>query len=87
MKIFEIIEKPEKLKKLKIFCYVFLALIALADMLIPSHHVYFWWDEIPGFNAVFGLLACVLIVFVSKFIGHLGIMQSEDFYKEGGHDD
>lgn len=86
MKIFEYIEKPEKIKKLKLFCYIVLGLIALADILVPSDHDYFWWDEIPGFNAVFGLVACIIIIVVSKFIGHRGIMQDENYYKEGGKD-
>ena len=34
----------------------------------------------PGFWAVFGFGACVLIILVSKLYGHLGIMTREDYY-------
>ena len=87
MKIFEWIEIPEKKKRLKLLCIIVLGMIALADIAVPSHHVYFWWDRIPGFNAIFGLIACIVIILVSKFIGHRGIMQREDFYKEGDPDE
>ena len=38
-------------------------------------HLFFFW-------AAFGFIACVLIIFVSKWYGHLGIMTREDYYDE-----
>ncbi|MCP4751240.1 MAG: hypothetical protein GY866_10120 [Proteobacteria bacterium] len=85
--MFEYIEKPEKIKRLKVACFLLLALIFLADFPIPRDHVHFWWDGIPGFDAVYGFFACVLIIVVSKTLGHLGIMQNEDYYQEDDNGD
>jgi hypothetical protein len=50
-------------------------------------HLYHVAETIPVFWSVFGFIACVLIVFVSKWYGHLKvghteIMAKEDFYNE-----
>ena len=36
----------------------------------------------PAFWSIFGFVACVVIIFVSKWYGHLGIMQREDYYDD-----
>ncbi len=61
---------------------VVLALIAGADFLVPRAHVEFFWDAIPGWAAMFGFVSCVLIIVVSKFLGHQGgLMKGEDYYE------
>lgn len=52
-------------------------------------HLYHIAETIPVFWTVFGFVACVLIVYVSKWFGHLKvpmtsthIMAKEDFYNE-----
>jgi len=58
-----------------------LALILIADLLVPRHHSEHFWDAIPGWGAAFGFASCVAIIFVSKFFGHSGgIMRDEDYY-------
>jgi len=60
---------------------VVLAVIVIADFLVPRPHVDHIWEAIPGWSAVFGFISCVVIIFVSKFIGHSGgIMRDEDYY-------
>jgi len=39
-------------------------------------------ERIPGFWAAFGFVACVVIIIVSKWFGHLGIMTREDYYDD-----
>jgi hypothetical protein len=66
--------------KWRIFVVV-LAAIVFADFLVPRGHGAFFWDNFPGWGAVFGFVSCVAIIFVSKFIGHQGgIMRDEDYY-------
>lgn len=67
-------------KKIKIIIAVILGIVVLSDFLVHRHHPYFIWDEIPGFYALYGLLSCIVIVIVSKFIGHHGLMKKEDYY-------
>jgi hypothetical protein len=50
-------------------------------------HLYHIAETMPVFWSVFGFIACVLIVYVSKWYGHLHvgrtqIMAREDFYNE-----
>lgn len=38
--------------------------------------------RLPGFWALFGFLGCALIIILSKWYGHAGIMTREDYYEE-----
>ncbi|MFA7383262.1 MAG: hypothetical protein WC001_07410 [Desulfurivibrionaceae bacterium] len=61
--------------------YVGLALLVVWDVLFVSkEHAHTAVEHIPGFWAVFGFVACVVIIIVSKWYGHLGIMTREDYY-------
>ncbi|OUR79855.1 hypothetical protein A9Q83_02580 [Alphaproteobacteria bacterium 46_93_T64] len=58
-----------------------LILVVIADILVTRDHGDFFWDYLPAWSAGFGFVSCVLIIFVSKAIGHQGrIMQDEDYY-------
>ncbi len=58
-----------------------LALLVLGDALFVSkEHAHTFVERIPGFWAVFGFVACAVIIIVSKWYGHLGIMTREDYY-------
>ena len=62
-------------------CYVLLALVVAWDVLfVDKEHAHTMVEHIPGFWAAFGFIACVLIIIVSKWFGHLGIMTREDYY-------
>ncbi len=61
--------------------YVGLALMVALDVLLVSkEHAHTAVEHIPGFWAVFGFIACVVIIIVSKWFGHRGIMTREDYY-------
>ncbi|MGV1099984.1 hypothetical protein ACUUL3_11325 [Thiovibrio sp. JS02] len=71
----------ERLQLVIRLCYVGLALLVVWDVLFVSkEHAHTAAEHIPGFWAVFGFVACVLIIIVSKWYGHLGIMTREDYY-------
>jgi drug/metabolite transporter (DMT)-like permease len=62
-------------------CYGLLAAIALVGIAVDKHHAHTWMEKnIPGFWALFGFLACVIIIIMSKWFGHAGIMTREDYY-------
>ena len=66
-------------------CWVILGLLVVIDAipaLVDKHHAHTAREHIPGFWSVFGFLACTIIIFVSKWFGHSGIMKREDFYRE-----
>jgi len=82
MKLLEIVEVL-RTKIVRRIAYGVLILLIITDFFIPRHEVHFFGDEIRGFWSLFGFIACVLIIVVSKWIGHLGLMQHENYYDEG----
>jgi uncharacterized membrane protein YfhO len=81
MNLLKIIEAL-RTKTMKKIAYAALILIIVIDFFIPRHEVHFFGDRIPGFWSLFGYVACILIILISKWIGHLGIMQDENYYNE-----
>jgi hypothetical protein len=68
-------------KAVKRIAYGVLAVLFVVDILfIPRHETHFFVDNIRGFWSVFGFIACVLIIVLSKWIGHHGIMKDEEYY-------
>lgn len=60
---------------------VVLALLVVGDwLLVDKEHAHTRAEHYIGFWSAFGFIACVLIIFVSKWFGHLGIMKREDYY-------
>ena len=64
------------------FSYGVLALLVVIDIFfVDKSHAHTWAEKhIPGFWTIFGFVACVLIIILSKWYGHLGIMTREDYY-------
>lgn len=60
--------------------YFVLVLIVVADFLVPREHAEYLWDRLPGWSAAYGFGSCVLIIFVSKFLGHQVGLMREDYY-------
>ena len=81
MKLLNIIEVLGT-KAAKRIAYGALILLIVVDFIIPRHEVHFFGDNIRGFWSLFGFIACVLIIIISKWIGHLGLMQDESYYDE-----
>lgn len=67
---------------LKRVSYVVLALTVAIDFFISRHHQVFFWDDIPGFSAAYGFISCVLIVVISKALGHYWLERSEEYYND-----
>ena len=78
LKIIEIF----RTKTMKRIAYAVLILIFVIDFFIPRHEIHFFGDRIPGFWSLFGFVACILIILISKWIGSIGIMQNEKYYNE-----
>ena len=74
-----------RLRAVVLWCAVALAALVLIDAipaLVDNHHAHTSIERFPGFWAVFGFVACVVIILVSKAFGKAGIMQREDYYDE-----
>jgi hypothetical protein len=86
MKLVRLIEfLQQRIKLLIKLSYVVLALLVVADALpfiVHKEHAHTAPEHIPGFWSAYGFVACVLIIIVSKWFGHAGIMKRENFYDE-----
>lgn len=69
-------------RTLKRVSYVVLALTVAIDFFISRHHHVFFWEDIPGFSAFYGFISCVLIVVISKALGHYWLERSEEYYND-----
>ena len=81
MKLLDLIQALST-KTVKKIAYSVLVLLITVDFIIPRHEIHFFGDKIPGFWSLFGFIACVLIIIVSKWIGHMGLMKNENYYDE-----
>ena len=73
----------DRLKGVIIVCWVLLALLVGFDaLLLDKQKAHTAAEYLPGFWALFGFLSCVVIIFVSKWFGKLGITRREDFYDQ-----
>jgi hypothetical protein len=57
-----------------------MAALVVADILTPSDYDRFFWEQIGGFGAIYGFLACVVIIVVSKALGYTLLYRAEDYY-------
>lgn len=76
------IGNPANSDTLKKLGYICLALVFASDFFVHRDHAEYIWDKIPGWGAFYGFVSCVIIILVSKFLGHHGIMQREDYYDD-----
>lgn len=79
-------DRKENVKKVLVGLYIGCGLLLLIDLIFRivgfDKHPYFKWEQWPGFYAVYGFVACVLLVLVSKYILRPLVMQGEDYYEK-----
>lgn len=73
---------PKYAKKRNMLGYIALVVVFASDFFVHRAHAIYIWDKIPGWGAFYGFVSCVLIIIVSKFLGHHGIMKEEDYYDD-----
>jgi hypothetical protein len=72
-----------RLKTVKLVCITVLVLLAAMDILfVGNGEAHTAAEHIPAFWSIFGFVGCVLIIVLSKWYGHLGIMTREDYYED-----
>ena len=73
----------DRLKTVTMVCIAVLLLLALADIfLVSNDEAHTAAEHFPAFWSIFGFLGCVVLIVVSKWFGHAGIMQPEDYYED-----
>jgi len=75
-------------KRILLIILIALTPVVLVDHLWRESYGYpFAWSRIPGFFALFGLIGCVAIVLISKWLGHYWLQKKEDYYDNNGVDE
>jgi hypothetical protein len=63
-------------------CAFFFLLDVVFFMVGFDKHPYLKWEQWPGFYAVFGFVACVILVLVSRYLLRPLVMRDEDYYEK-----
>jgi hypothetical protein len=73
----------DRLKAVTLACIGVLVLLALADIfLVGNDEAHTAVERFPAFWSVFGFAGCAVLVILSKWYGHMGIMTREDYYED-----
>jgi hypothetical protein len=73
----------KRIRMVRIICLCLLLLLVIGDgLFVDKNHADTTLTRYPAFWAIFGFLSCVAIIFISKWLGHLGIMTREDYYDD-----
>jgi hypothetical protein len=79
-----LLEDPVRLARIKRWFYVGLAVVALAEIVLPrifgGGESHFPFEDSPAWGSLYGLVSCAAIIVVSKLIGKLWLMRREDYY-------
>ena len=54
--------------------------IILSKQHIIHRHVEYQWEEYFGFYAIYGFVACVILVLISKYVLRPLVKRKEDYY-------
>jgi hypothetical protein len=86
MRLLAIIEFLRRhLRAVVVLCLAGLALLIGLDAIpaiVDKEHAHTWVERLPAFWSVFGFAGCAVLIVLSKWFGHLGIMTREDYYDE-----
>jgi len=72
-------DKPKNVKRLLIIFFTLTGVVLAIDFFYHKHAI-FPWEEYFGFYAVYGFVACVILVIVAKYILRPLVMRKEDYY-------
>jgi hypothetical protein len=64
--------------------YLGLGLIALVEIAAPyalhTEPGHFWFEDLPAWGSLYGLVACVAIIVISKVLGKVWLARPEHYY-------
>jgi 4-hydroxybenzoate polyprenyltransferase len=74
----------ERLRLVKVLGAIAIAVMVVWTIVgVDTSHAHTWMEaNIPGFWAIFTLLACLVLIFFARWFGNSGIMTREDYYDD-----
>lgn len=73
-------DRPQNVQRVLYIFFTCVVLLLGIDLFYHKHTI-FPWEGYFGFYAVFGFVACVVLVLVAKYILRPLVMRKEDFYE------
>jgi purine-cytosine permease-like protein len=73
-------DNPGNIERLLRSFYAICIILVIVDFFV-HRHVEMWWEKIPAFYALYGFVACVVLVIVAKMMRTV-VMRKEDYYDE-----
>lgn len=73
-------DNPRNVDRLLKGFYVICIMLVIADFII-HRHMTMGWEKIPAFYAIYGFIACVVLVVIAKWMRKV-IMRKENYYDE-----
>lgn len=73
-------DQPENVKRVLWGFYTICIILVIVDFFV-HRHIGFAWEKIPAFYAIYGFIACVVLVVIAKEMRKL-VMRKEDYYDE-----
>ena len=70
--------KPQALK----LCLITIGVaVFIWSLTVDTSHGHTWMERyIPGFWALFGILSCIVVIFVARWFSQAGVTREEDYY-------
>ncbi len=64
--------------------YAGLAIVAIAELAAPRlvhvDRAHFWFEDLPAWGSIYGLVSCVVIIAVSKLLGKLWLARPDTYW-------
>ena len=73
-------DNPRNVDRLLRGFYAICILLVVIDFFV-HRHIYMEWENLPAFYALYGFVACVLLVLLAKLLRKV-VMRKEDYYDE-----
>lgn len=71
-------DNPRNVTRLLRGFYAVCVILVIIDFFV-HRHIYHSWEKVPAFYAIYGFVACVLLVLVAKEMRKV-LMRKEDYY-------
>lgn len=78
-------DRPETVTWILRVFYALCVLLVVLDFVV-HRHIYVYFEELPTFYALYGFVACVVLVLLAKIMRVL-LMRDEDYYEPHNTDE
>lgn len=77
-----IFDKPQNVRRV-LWALVAICIVTIGADFVYHRHIVHPWEGVWGFYAIYGFVACVVLVLVAKELRKL-LMRAEDYYDRDG---